>query len=91
MVSKALLAFQMLADLENIERMVFFFKYPNFSKLMMVLLLFFILTFDPAYIMSYILGCFIINFIIQNDSFKKWTSPLLDFLIFNSLNPYIDD
>lgn len=72
-----------ITDLENIEKLVFFFKYPKFSNFLRIVFVLFILYFDPVYLISYIVGIFIIVFLFQNENWYPYTMPLLNKLFFN--------
>ncbi len=59
-ISKVVLSIYKIADLDEIEKDVFYFRYPNFSNFMRIVLILFILYFDPDYLISYALGITII-------------------------------
>ena len=67
MVSRLMVAIYKILALEELERLVFYFTYPKFSSFLLVCILIFILNFDPAYLLSYLLGLFIIWFVMRND------------------------
>jgi hypothetical protein len=80
-----------ILDLISIERIVFFYKYPRFSNMCLVLLIFFTLTFDPAHILAYILGVFILIFVLLNEKYYEKLKPIFDWLFFSKVNPYFNE
>lgn len=81
--SRAILARQMVLEIDEIERVVFFFKYPKLSKFCLIALVIFILGFDSSYFLSYMLGIFIVVFVLLNKNWKEFTEPALNRLFFN--------
>ena len=80
-----------LLNLINLERIVFFYKYPRFSNFCLVLLIIFCLTFDAAYMLSYILSIFIFVFILMNEKWYSNVKPIFDRLFFLKVNPYFNE
>lgn len=67
-LNKVLIIFYKLSSLENYEHIIFYFEYPNLSHFLRVGIVIFIMYFDPAYMLSYILGLVIFIFCIWNQS-----------------------
>lgn len=81
--SRAIIARQMVLEIDEIERVIFFFRYPKLSKFSMVAMIFFVLMFDTQYLLSYILAIFIVVFVLLNQNWKDYTEPVLHRLFFN--------
>lgn len=47
MISKLVLTIYKIFDIENIEKLVFYFKYPNLSKFLRIAIIIFLIYFDP--------------------------------------------
>lgn len=63
MISKMVIAIYRVADIEQVEKLVFYFKYPNFSNFLRILIVIFLFIFEPAYLISYVIGIFTIVFL----------------------------
>lgn len=63
MISKMVITIYRLADIEQVEKLVFYFKYPNFSNFLRILIVMFLFFFEPAYLISYVIGIFTIVFL----------------------------
>lgn len=76
-VAKASLGFNDIMYINEYYRLIFFFKYPKFSKFCMVFMLYFCLFFDPAYFLSYMIFMFIIYYLFSNQTIYSWFNPIL--------------
>jgi hypothetical protein len=81
--SKAIIARQMVLEIDEIERVIFFFRYPKLSKFCLVAMIVFIFLFESSYFLSYLLAVFIVVFILRNSNWHLFTEPVLNRLFFN--------
>jgi len=86
-----MLAYYSLMEVQNIERLIFLYKYPRFSEFMKFFLMFFVFTFDAAHLLSYIIALIIIILILYNEEWYQKLHPLFNMLFLSELNPYIND
>ncbi len=63
MISKMVVTIYKIADIEELEKLIFYFKYPNFSNMLRVIIVLFLFFFEPAYLISYVIGIFTIVFL----------------------------
>ena len=71
------------------EKPLFFFKYPRLSVFWCVLLVCFVLFFDPRYTLSYILAMVTVLIGLQKPEIKNFTDPYLKALFWDHQNQYI--
>lgn len=90
--AKFLLAYYNILDIENLERLIFFFKYPQFSKFMRIFLVLFVIQFDPSHLLSYLIAMIIIIVFFNNEEWiqEMGLQPIIHRLFLYDLNPYID-
>ena len=88
MISKMVINIYKIADIEELEKLVFYFKYPMFSNFLRIIIVLFLLFFEPAYLISYVVGIFTIVFIFQNEAWHPYTMSMLS-VLFEIKNPFI--
>lgn len=49
------------------------------------------LTFEPAYLLSYLIALLILILVLKKDYWYQKFSPVIDSLFFGEVNPYFDD
>lgn len=76
------------ADLDAVERPLFFHKYPRLSKVYMVTFLAFVWGFDPRYFLSYILAFILVLFSTGHDAVRRRLGPILQSLFWDHPNKY---
>eukprot|EP00347_Sterkiella_histriomuscorum_P002460 403368062 len=91
MISKLVLTIYQILDIEDVEKLIFYFKYPNLSKFLRIAIILFLIYFDPQYLISYTLGIVIFIFILQNKSWHSHTQPLLTYIFFSKKNEYLNE
>ena len=91
MGAKFILAFYTFLDIENNEKLIFFFKYPRLSNFFRICLVIFLITFDAAHMLSYLLAVFILILALKNDAWYAKVSPLFQKYFLSKLNPYINE
>jgi len=89
--AKLMLQVYNIINLIDLDRLIFFYKYPRFSNMWLLLLIFFTLTFDPAYLLVYILGVFVVVFILLNEKWYAKVRPIFHALCFKRVNPYFNE
>jgi hypothetical protein len=75
----------------DLERVIFYYKYPRFSQFCLFLLIFFFATFDPGYLLSYILGLLIIIFVLLHEPWYNRVRNLFKRAFFGKVNPYFNE
>jgi len=78
-----------LIQLDDLEKPLFFFKYPRLSVLWCVLIVNFILFFDPTYTLSYLLALLIVLIGLQKPEIKNMVQPYLKMIFWDHTNKYI--
>jgi hypothetical protein len=90
--AKFLLAFYSILDVEDLERRVFFYYYPKFSEIMKYLIVLYLVTFDPANLISHFVALFILLMILYNEQWYAKIHPILTAVFkLDEINPYIND
>lgn len=78
-----------LIQLDDLEKPLFFFKYPRLSIFWCMLIVSFILFFDPKYTLSYILALLIVLIGLQKPEIKKMVQPYLKMIFWDHPNKYL--
>ena len=68
-MSRTALTKQMVEEMLVLERLIFYFLYPKFSKFCLLFSIFFTIQFDAKYFLSYILLIMIVLYVSQNSKF----------------------
>lgn len=89
--AKLMLQIFNILELINLERLIFFYKYPRFSNMWLCLLIFFTLTFDAGHMLAYLLGVFIVIFTLLNEKWYSKVRPIFERLFFRKVNPYFNE
>jgi hypothetical protein len=84
-------SFYDMVDVVNLERLIFFYKYPKFTRLCQILLILFAITFSASYLLSYIFALFITVFVLKNEYCYSLMGPIFDKLFFNKTNMYFNE
>lgn len=63
---RADIVISIVKGVDNLERFIFNSVYPLFSMIMAVVLVIFVLTFDPSYLLTHAIFGFSLIFMLQN-------------------------
>jgi len=74
--------------IDDLEKPLFFHKYPPLSRVWCVIFMTFVWSFDPRYTLSYILMLFLVLFSLGHKSVSKRIDPILQRLFWDHPNPY---
>lgn len=91
--AKFLLAYYNILDVENLERLIFNFKYPRFSSFMRIFLVLFVIQFDSSHLLSYLIAFFIMIIFFNNEEWllEMGLQPIIHKIFLSEVNPYIND
>jgi hypothetical protein len=88
-----MLAYYNILDVEDLERLVFFFRYPRFSQFMRLFLVVFVILFDPSHLLSYLIALIIVIVFFNNEEWlqEMGLQEIIHKLFLSKVNPYIND
>lgn len=87
-MDRVTLTIALLKKLDDLMKAFFFHTYPRLSQFWCCLLVVFVLTFDPAYLLSYVIGIVTCVYGLNRPQVANVMDPYLKKIFFNHPNIY---
>ena len=87
--AKSSIGVQKILQVNEYYRLIFFFKYPRYSIFCLLVMLIFLITFEPKYLLSYMIALFMAFYLSYNEFMYRKCGPVINRLFFKDITPYI--